>query len=60
MQNAIYRDLGEKIMKEKQELENTMKRHTKMVRNFWRNKILEGNSRSGKILMASTANNKQI
>ena len=55
-----YRDLAEKIMKEKRELENTMKRRTEVVRDFWRNKILEGDSRSGKILMASLAKNKQI
>ena len=48
-----YRDLAETLKKEKRELENELHTQTEIVRNFWRNKIFEGDSRGGKILRAA-------
>ena len=48
-----YRDLAENLKKEKRELENKLQTETEVVRDFWRNKIIEGDSRGGKILRAS-------
>lgn len=45
-----YRDLAEKMQDQKIENEETMKRKVKRMRNFWRNNILEGSTRAGKIL----------
>ena len=50
MEAKTYRDLAEKIKKEKREQEC---KQTEAVRDFWRNKVLEGDTRGGKILRAS-------
>lgn len=48
-----YRDIAETIQKEKRELQYKLEEEVELVRNFWRNKIIEGASRSGRILRAA-------
>ncbi len=52
-----YRDIAEKTRKEKRDLKNKLENEIEIVRNFWRNKIVEGKSRSGKILRESLLRN---
>ena len=48
-----YRNLAEASQLEKRTLKNELERKVETVRDFWRNKIVEGNSWSGKILRAA-------
>ena len=48
-----YRDLAERLQKEKRDVEQELTSRIETVRDFWRNKIVEGESRAGKILRAS-------
>ena len=48
-----WRDIPENIQDEKQDMKTEMERTVKTVRNFWRNKVIEGSSRSGKMLGAA-------
>ena len=48
-----YRDMAENSQKEKREIQYKLEANTELVRNFWRNKIIEGSSRSGKMLRAA-------
>ena len=42
MEAKTYRDLAEKIKKEQREQECNLLKQTEAVRDFWRNKVLEG------------------
>ena len=53
MEAKCYQELAETLKKEKRELENRLHTQTEVVRDFWRNKIIEGDSRGGRILRAS-------
>lgn len=48
-----YRDLAEARQAEKRTLKNELERKIETVRDFWRNKVVEGGSRSGQILRAA-------
>ena len=48
-----YRDLAEKARSEKQEVQHKLENEIEVVRDFWRNKVVEGGSRGGKILRAA-------
>ena len=58
MEAKQYRDLAETLKKEKREIEHKLVSKIEIVRDFWRNKIVEGDSRGGKILRASLLRNK--
>lgn len=49
----IYRNLAERLKREKRELSNTLNRKVETVRDFWRNKLCEGSSRSGRMVQAA-------
>lgn len=48
-----YRNLAESARREKRELKHKLENEVELVRDFWRNQIVEGGSRSGKILRAA-------
>lgn len=48
-----YRNLAEKSQSEKRSLKNDLEGKIETVRDFWRNKIVEGDSRSGRKLRAA-------
>ena len=54
-----YRTLVEKLETDLAELKTTMHHRVAAVRDFWRNKVLEGESRSGMILRCSLMTNKR-
>ena len=45
-----YRNLSERLRKEKRELANTLNSKLELVRDFWRNNIAEGSTRAGRIV----------
>ena len=47
-----YRDAAESTRAEKRELQFTLEKRIEVVRDFWRNKVVEGGSRSGVMLRA--------
>ena len=56
MEAKYYRNLAETLKIEKRNTEQVYANEVEVVRNFWRNKIVEGGSRGGKILRASLFN----
>lgn len=48
-----YRDLAETRQAEKRVLKKELEGKVELVREFWRNKVVEGSSRSGQILRAA-------
>ena len=48
-----YRNLAERLHVEKLEIKMRMNKRIETVRDFWRNQILEGQSRSGRIVKAA-------
>ena len=48
-----YRDLAETSRTERRREKYELEQKVELVRNFWRNKIIEGNSRSGQMLRAA-------
>ena len=48
-----YRDMAEGSHREKQDLQHRLEARVELVRDFWRNQIVEGGSRSGKMLRAA-------
>jgi len=48
-----YRDLAETVSAEKREIKYEMEKTVEVVRDFWRNKVVEGGSRAGLMLRAS-------
>ena len=49
-----YRNLAERLLVEKREMKVRMEKRVETVRDFWRNQILEGQSRSGRIVKAAS------
>lgn len=45
-----YRNLSEKLRRDKCQLTHSMHKKIELVRNFWRNNIKEGQTRSGKMV----------
>lgn len=54
-----YRDMAEQCQTEKRKLKYKLEEKVEVVRNFWRNSVLEGSSRSGLILRAALIRNNQ-
>ena len=48
-----YRNLAERLHEEKRDLKVRMAKQIETVRDLWRNKLLEGQSRSGRIVKAA-------
>ena len=48
-----YRDLAENCRTEKRMQKQKLEEKIELVRNFWRNKVVEGGTRSGQILRAA-------
>ena len=48
-----YRDLAEECQAEKRRLKQELEQRVETVRNFWRNQIVEGGSRAGRVLRSS-------
>jgi len=48
-----YKDLAETVSAEKREIKYEMEKTVEVVRDFWRNKVVEGGSRAGLMLRAS-------
>jgi len=53
-----YRDLAEKIQEEKRKVHDELESRVETVCNFWRNQVVEGQSRSGQILRAALFRSK--
>ena len=53
MEAKYYRNLAETFKTEKRDMEQAYANRVEVVRDFWRNIIVEGDSRGGKILRAS-------
>ena len=54
-----YRDMAEQCQTEKRKLKYKLEEKVKVLRNFWRNRVLEGSSRSGLILREALSRNNQ-
>ena len=52
-----YRNMAEESQSEKRNLKHNLEGQIEVVRDFWRNKIVEGGTRSGRILRASLIRN---
>lgn len=52
-----YRNIAEATRTEKREIKKKLEGKVELVRNFWRNNIIEGGSRSGRILRAALIKN---
>lgn len=48
-----YRNLAEQLRSEKRDVVCSMNTKVEVVRDFWRNKILEGSTRAGKMVKKS-------
>ena len=53
-----YRDLAEKLRKEKRTAIHNLNEKIELVRDFWRNKICEGSTRAGKMVQRALLQNK--
>ena len=53
----MYRDLAETIQKEKRKINNELESRVEAVQSFWRNQVVEGQSRVGRILRAALFRN---
>lgn len=49
----LYCDRVDNLIKEKRDIQHSLKAQVDKTREFWRNQIIEGNSRAGKILRAA-------
>lgn len=49
----VYRDLAESCQSQKRILKTELETKIELVQDFWRNKVVEGNTRSGQILRAA-------
>ena len=54
-----YRDLAERYRSEQRDTKVNMSRTIETVRQFWRNKILESNTRAGRMVMMANSHKKQ-
>ena len=52
-----YRNLAEKSQSEKRTLKTNLEGQIETVRDFWRNQVVEGSSRSGRLLRAALIRN---
>lgn len=52
-----YRNVAEACRGEKREMKYEIERKIELVRSFWRDQIIEGGSRSGRILRAALIRN---
>ena len=48
-----YRNKAEETVSEKRAMQHKLEKQVELTRDFWRNKVLGGNSRSGKIIRAA-------
>ena len=48
-----YCNMAEETHREKRDLQHRLETQVELVRNFWRNQIVEGDSRSGRMLRAA-------
>ena len=48
-----YRNMMESMEKEKQEIQKQMEARVEYIKHFWRDQVIEGSSRAGKILRAA-------
>ena len=48
-----YRNMAEETHREKRDLQHRLETQIELVRNFWRNQLVEGDSRSGRMLRAA-------
>jgi len=55
-----YCNLAERPLVEKREMKVSMEKRIETVRDFWRNQIFEGQSRSGRIVKAASKSAKEI
>ena len=55
----IYRDMTETSQSEKRIMKSKLEKKIETVRDFWRNKLVEGTSRSGRMLRAALKNKKK-
>ena len=53
-----YRNMAERLQKEKRELETTLNEKVELVRDFWRNNIKEGSTRAGKMVQRALLTDK--
>ena len=49
----LHRDMAETSQAQKRILKAELENKNELVRNFWRNKVVEGSTRSGKMLRAA-------
>lgn len=54
----LYRNLAEQMRKEKRDTHHKMSRQCETIRDFWRNTLVEGCSRSGKMVRQAMLNKK--
>jgi hypothetical protein len=56
-----YRNLSERLRKEKCELTSSMNEKVELIRDFWRNNVKEGSTRGGKMVQKALENyNQQV
>ena len=53
----VYRDMAETSQTQKRILKANLEKKVEIVRDFWRNKVVEGSTRSGKMLRAALLKN---
>lgn len=53
----LYRNLAEKMRMEKRQLKYHMDKRVEVVRDFWRTKIFEGDSRAGRMITCTVNRN---
>lgn len=53
----FYRDRVEDLVKEKRDLRHSLESQVDRIREFWRNQIIEGGSRAGRMVRASLLRN---
>lgn len=55
-----YRNLSERLRKEKCELASSMNEKVELIRDFWRNNVKEGSTRGGKMVQKALQNYHQV
>ena len=53
---TVYRDLAEKLRKEKRDMHRKMSEQCETIRDFWCNNLIEGCSRSGRMVRQTMLN----
>ena len=49
----LYRDRVDNLIKEKRDMQHSLKAQVDKTREFWRNQIIEGSSRAGRMIRAA-------